>query len=306
MTNFYNRRIFLLTAATTTLTLAASAHANEKWPIGSIKTELVNLEKSSGGRLGVYALNFADGTQVCHRADERFPLCSTFKVILVSAILNRSRYTAGLMQQRVHYIQSDLVNYSPISEKHIDNGMTVSELCAAAIQYSDNTAANQLIKILGGPFSVTAFARSIGNKEFHLDRLETELNTAIPGDLRDTVTPAAMGYSLERLALGNALSTSDRKQLNQWLLGNTTGAKRIRAAVPADWQVGDKTGSGDYGTANDIALLWPPGHKPIILAIYHTQKVADAKWRDEVIAATARTVISGWNLPTSDPKPRKY
>ena len=305
MNKIYSRRTLLLTAATTAFTLAASAHASEKSTSRSVEAELFNLEKFSGGRLGVYALNLADGTQVHYRADERFPLCSTFKVILVSAILNRSRYAPSLMQQRIYYTQSDLVSYSPISEKHVSDGMTVSELCAAAIQYSDNTAANQLIKILGGPFAVTAFARSIGNKEFRLDRWETALNIAIPGDLRDTVTPAAMGYSLERLALGNALSTSDRNQLNQWLLGNTTGAKRIRAAVPADWQVGDKTGSGEYGTANDIALLWPPKRKPIVLTIYHTQSTVDAKRRDDVIAATARIVISDWNLPTSDLKLKK-
>lgn len=291
MTNFPNRRTFLLVAATIPLTLAVSARSTKRPQLDSAEAMLASLEGVSGGRIGVYALNMANRAQVRYREDERFPFCSTFKVILAGAILARSTYIVGFMQQRINYAQSDLVRYSPISEKYVSDGMTVAELCAAAIQYSDNTAANLLMKIIGGPSAVTAFARSIGNTEFRLDRWETELNSAIPGDLRDTATPAAMAHSLQSLALGDTLLTPQRKQLNEWLRGNTTGAKRIRAAIPADWQIGDKTGSGGYGTANDIAVLWSPAHKPIVLAIYHTQKESDAKWRDEVIAAAARIVV---------------
>jgi beta-lactamase class A len=296
MRNFLSRRAFLLTAAAIPFTMAATARATQGPQEVSAQARLAILEETSGGRLGVYALNMADGARVRYRADERFPLCSTFKVLLAAAILKRSTHIAGFMQQRIHYSQSDLARYSPISEKHVDDGMTVAELCAAALQYSDNTSANLLMKILGGPSAVTAFARSIGNSEFHLDRWETELNTAIPGDPRDTATPSAMGRSLQSLVLGDILPAPQRMQLNEWLRGNTTGAKRIRAAIPADWQIGDKTGSGDYGTANDIAVLWPPARKPIILAIYHTHQEADAKWHDEVVADAARIVMSalGW------------
>ena len=167
------------------------------------------------------------------------------------------------MQQRIKYQQRDLVTYSPITEQHVKDGMTVAALCAAAMQYSDNTASNLLMKILGGPEAVTAFARSIGDRQFRLDRWETALNSSIPGDRRDTSTPNAMGQSLQRLALGNALEPHLQAQLQAWLRGNTTGAARIRAGVPADWQVGDKTGTGDYGTANDIAVLWPPRRSPV-------------------------------------------
>ena len=291
MTHSHDRRAFLLAATAVPLLLAVPARATERQRAGSAEAMLASLEAASAGRLGVYALDLADGAQVRYRANERFPLGSTFKVILVSAILARSAHSAGLMQQRIHYAQSDLVHYSPISEKHVADGMTVAELCAAAIQYSDNTSANLLMKMLGGPSAVTAFARTIGNGEFRLDRWETELNTAIPGDFRDTATPAAMGRSLQSLALGDALPAPQRTQLTEWLRGNTTGAKRIRAALPADWRIGDKTGSGDYGTANDIAVLWPPERKPIVLAIYHTQGEANAKWRDEVIADAARIVV---------------
>jgi beta-lactamase class A len=296
MNPFLDRRHFLLATVTMPLMLTACVRPFILTPAHPAETLLAGLEATSGGRLGVYAVNTANGAQISYRADERFPFCSTFKMMLAAAILAKSTQQTGLLQQRVHYAQSDLVTYSPISGKHLDDGMTVAELCAAAIQYSDNTAANLLIKELGGPAAVTAFARSIGNTEFRLDRWETELNSAIPGDERDTVTPAAMARSLQALTLGDALPPPQQKQLNDWLLGNTTGGKRIRAAAPKDWRVGDKTGSGDYGTANDIAVLWPPSGKPVVLAIYHTQKEANAKWRDEVVAEAARIVVAGFTL----------
>lgn len=286
-----SRRTFLLTAAKLPFALAATAMASESKGIASPQAKLAKLEKTSGGRLGVYAVNADNGVQFGHRADERFPLCSTFKVILAGAILAQSVQDDGLLRKQIYYKQSDLARYSPISEKHVNEGMTVSDLCAAALQHSDNTSANLLMNILGGPPAVTAYARSIGNGEFRLDRWETEMNTSIPGDLRDTVTPAAMVLSLRSLALGDALPPAQREQLNEWLLGNTTGAKRIRAATPASWQVGDKTGSGDYGTTNDIAVLWPPKHKPIALAVYYTQEDPNAKWRDDVIAAAAGIMV---------------
>jgi len=254
--------------------------------------QLATLEKNSGGRLGVTALDTANGMLIHHRADERFPFCSTSKVMVAAAVLEHSTRQAGLLHKRIHYAKSDLVHYSPISEQHVADGMTVADLCAAALQYSDNSSANLLMKILGGPPAVTAFARSIGDKEFRLDRWETELNSAVPGDSRDTTTPAAMAISLRSLMLGDILPISERKQLQDWLRGNTTGANRIRAGVPADWQVGDKTGTGDYGTANDIAVLWPPARKPIVLTIYHTQLQSNAKPRDDVIAAATLIVLA--------------
>jgi beta-lactamase class A len=252
---------------------------------------LKQLEQDFGGRIGMFVLNTADGAQFGYRAGERFPVCSTFKVLAASAILAKSLQVDGLMQQRIRYHSSNLVSYSPITEKHISDGMTVADLCAAAIQHSDNTAANLLMDILGGPESVTAFARSIGDEEFRLDRWETELNTAIPGDLRDTTTPLAMGLSLYRLALGSALIPEHAKQLRDWLLGSTTGAARIKAGIPADWVIGDKTGSGEYGTANDIAVVWPPNRKPVVIAIYTTQNNKDAAPRSDVIESATRIAI---------------
>lgn len=288
MTHSPVRRALLAAAASIPLASACTS-----WPSGeSSASRLKALEDASNGRLGVTAFNTADNAQLSYRADERFPFCSTFKLLLTSAILARSAHDDGLLARRITYTQGDLVNYSPVSEKHVADGMTVAELCAAALQYSDNSAANLLIRLLGGPSAVTAFARSIGDNEFRLDRMETELNTAIPGDLRDTTTPAAMARDLQRLALGDALGAAQRDQLQTWMRGNTTGDARIRAGVPRDWQVADKTGTGDYGTSNDIAVLWPPAKPPIVVVIYFTQREQDAKARNDVIASAAK-IIAG-------------
>jgi beta-lactamase class A len=286
-----NRRTFLLAAISVPIATVWTSWAMKGDAAVSAQAQLAELERTLVGRLGVFALNTANGTQLSYRANEYFPLCSTFKVLLVSAILKRSTQVDGLMQQRIEYQQSDLVTYSPITERHLKDGMTVDALCAAAIQYSDNTAANLLMKILGGPEAVTKFARSIGDRQFRLDRWETALNSAIPGDRRDTSTPNAMAQSLQRLVLGNLLEPHLQVQLRDWLRGNTTGAARIRASVPADWQVGDKTGTGDYGTANDIGVLWPPRRAPVAVAIYTTQGEKDAKARNDVIASAARIVV---------------
>ncbi|WP_224082707.1 class A beta-lactamase [Cupriavidus laharis] len=284
-----SRRTLLLAAAAAPFASACAGPA--RVPTSDAEAQLAALERSAGGRLGVFARHTGDGRQVRHRAEERFPVCSTFKVILAGAILQRSAATPGLLEQRVRYTRQDLVAYSPITEKHVADGMTVAQLCAAAIQYSDNGAANLLMRRIGGPAAVTEFSRSIGNQAFRLDRWETELNTAIPGDPRDTSTPAAMAASLEALALGNALPAAQRSQLQAWLRGNTTGAARIQAGMPAGWQIGDKTGSGDYGTTNDIAVLWPPAGAPVVVAIYFTQTAPDAKWSNETIAKAARIVL---------------
>jgi beta-lactamase class A len=291
MTCFEHRRSLLRLAATLPFALALGARAAQPPKADSPEAQLATLEQSSGGRLGVFALNTADGKQIGYRVDERFPFCSTFKVILIGAILARSTQVSGLLQQRIQYSQSDVVHYSAVTAQHVGDGMTVGELCVAAIQHSDNTAANLLIKLLGGPQAVTAYARLTGNPVFRLDRMETSLNDAVPGDPRDTATPAAMARSLQTLTLGEALPVQQRTQLLDWLRGNQMGSKRIGAALPAGWSMGDKTGTGDYGTANDLALIWPPSRPPILLAIYQTQREQDAKARDDVIAAAARIVL---------------
>ena len=288
------RRLLLSMAILPFASVAVSAGSMPDNAKAKVAARLAALEASAHGRLGMAAFDTADGSRLDYRSDERFPFCSTFKLMLVAAILARAAGQIALLDQRLHYRKSDLAHYSPISEKHVADGMTVTELCAAAIQYSDNTAANLLMKILGGPAAVTAFARTLGDTEFRLDRWEPELNTAIPGDFRDTTTPAAMAHSLQRLTLGEVLMPLLRAQLLGWLRGNTTGNTRIRAGVPASWQVGDKTGTGDYGSTNDVAILMPPNRAPLFLALYFTQPDKGAESNSEVLAAATRIVVDSF------------
>ena len=258
----------------------------------SAEAQLAELESAAGGRLGVVGFNTGSGARIQHRAHERFPLCSTFKLMLAAAVLERSAKDASLLSKNVSYSKSDLIEHSPITEKHVATGMTVAGMCAATIQYSDNAAANLLLKVLGGPATVTAFARGIGDQTFRLDRTEPELNTSIPGDPRDTTTPAAMSDSIQRLVLGDALGAGQRDQLRTWLLGNTTNKERFLAGVPAGWKVGDKTGGGSYGSNNDVGVLWPPAGAPIVLSVYLTFPRKDAKVRNDVVASATRIAAS--------------
>jgi beta-lactamase class A len=288
MNSAAKRRSFLL--ALLPFVMMGSARADE---MQRATAQLQKLESQYGVRLGVFAIETSNGAEMGYRQNERFPFCSTFKAILAGAILARSQNVPGLLERRIRYDKSKLKPHSPITEKHLADGMTVAQLCAAAIQYSDNAAANQLLRILGGPPALTAFVRSIGDSRFRLDRWETALNSALPGDPRDTSTPAAMGASLLELLRGKTLTPTHRDQLLGWMLGNTTGDKRIKAGLPAGWKVGDKTGTGDYGTANDIAVLWSKKHKPVIVAIYTTRAQKDAAPNNEVIVAATR-VIMDW------------
>lgn len=256
----------------------------------TIEEQLNTLEKYSQGRLGVALINTEDNSQITYRGEERFAMASTSKVMAVAAVLKASEKQARLLDKNITIKKSDLVAYSPITEKHLTTGMTLAELSAATLQYSDNTAMNKILDYLGGPAKVTQFARSINDVTYRLDRKEPELNTAIHGDPRDTTSPIAMAKSLQALTLGDALGQSQRQQLVTWLKGNTTGDNSIKAGLPKHWVVGDKTGSGDYGTTNDIAVIWPENHAPLILVVYFTQQEQDAKYRKDIIAKAAEIV----------------
>ncbi len=256
----------------------------------TVEEQLNTLEKYSQGRLGVALINTEDNSQIIYRGEERFAMASTSKVMAVAAVLKASEKQAGLLDKNITIKKSDLVAYSPITGKHLTTGMTLAELSAATLQYSDNTAMNKILDYLGGPAKVTQFARSINDVTYRLDRKEPELNTAIHGDPRDTTSPIAMAKSLQALTLGDALGQSQRQQLVTWLKGNTTGDHSIKAGLPKHWVVGDKTGSGDYGTTNDIAVIWPENHAPLILVVYFTQQEQDAKYRKDIIAKAAEIV----------------
>jgi beta-lactamase class A len=276
------RAAILALALAATLTPAAVAAP-------TVGARLAELERNAGGRLGVAALG---AVAASFRAQERFPFCSTFKVMVAGAVLKRGETDRGLLGRRIPYTKADLVPYSPVTAKYTGKGMTVAELCAAAIQYSDNTAANLLIRLVGDPGAVTRFASDIGDSAFRLDRWEPELNEWAPGEQRDTTTPAAMAASVKRLVLGDVLTKPSRDRLATWMRGSTTGDERIRAGVPAGWKVGDKTGTGDFGTTNDVAVIWPKGRPPVVLAIYYTQAMKGAKSRSDVLADATRIVLS--------------
>lgn len=255
---------------------------------------LRRIEADAAGRLGVWARRSDGGPTLAWRADERFPLCSTFKVLAAAAVLDRSRRVPGLMDRVVPYGAADLVSYSPVTAKHVGTGLSYDALCAAALRYSDNTAGNLLLREIGGPEGLTAYVHALGDRTFRLDRWETALNDAVPGDPRDTATPAGIGRSLQRLLLGDALPPAERSRLVGWMRGNTTGDTRIRAGVPAGWAVADKTGSGDYGTANDIGVVWPTSGAPWTIAVYFTldrQPPPGTPYRSDVIAAATRAAV---------------
>ncbi|MDR3462507.1 MAG: class A beta-lactamase, partial [Beijerinckiaceae bacterium] len=222
---------------------------------------------------------------------ERFPMCSTFKVIACGAVLARVDAGREDLNRRIRFEAGDLVPYSPVTKDRVGgDGMTLAELCKAALTQSDNTAANLILASLGGPAAVTAFARALGDSVSRLDRVETALNAATPGDPRDTTTPDAMVDNLRALVVDGRLSARSRDQFSEWLVANQTGGARLRAGLPQDWRVGDKTGSGDWGTTNDVAVVWPPGRKPLILCVYLTNTKASVDDRNATIAAVGRAV----------------
>jgi beta-lactamase class A len=257
-----------------------------------VEEKFKNLETSFEGRIGLYAINTANNQTIQYRALERFPVQSTFKVMAVSDILKKSETDNSLLKQKITYTKQDLVFWSPITEKHVADGMTIFDLCAAAMMYSDNTATNLIVKKLGGPQAVTAFARSIGDNTFRVDGWEPDLNSN-PNDLRDTSTPKVMEKSLQKLTLGNALTSSKRNQLVTWMKGNTTGDTRIRAGVPKGWIVADKTGAGnDYGISNDIGIIWPPNCAPIVITIYSGHNKKNTTLRDDILVSSTQLVIN--------------
>ncbi|MCF6775917.1 class A beta-lactamase [Thiotrichales bacterium 19X7-9] len=265
----------------------------------AFEKKMQQIESQYGGRVGIAVIDTSDNSNLNYHANDRFAYCSTFKFLVVGAILNQSNNNPKLLTEQIHYSTNDLVNaYSPYTIANLKQGkpsMSVKALSQAAM-YSDTTATNLLIKKLGGNDKIIQFAHSIGNIPFRLDRWEPNINTAIPGDNRDTSTPYAMAYSMQQIALGNVLNQMQKNYFQQWLKSNNTGDYRIRAAVPNNWVTGDKTGTGDYGTTNDVAVLWPPHYKPIIISIYYTQDKKDAKPNNKVIELSAKAAVDILNI----------
>ncbi|MBK6464930.1 MAG: class A beta-lactamase [Myxococcales bacterium] len=271
-----------------------SPHLERPEPL-SVPPTFASIEASVGGRVGVFALDTHSGRALGHRADERFAMCSTFKWVLAAAVLSRVDRKELSLEERVPFGEADLLEYAPVTRKALASGaMSVGDLARAAVTISDNTAANLLLKKVDGPAGLTRFMRSLGDPVTRLDRDEPTLNTNEPGDPRDTTSPRAMVGLMQGLLCGDALSPAGRAQLLDWLRACETGRERLRAGAPADWSVGDKTGTGRRGAANDVAILSPPGRAPVLVAAYLSDGPAPTPTLAAAHADIARRVV--WEL----------
>lgn len=255
---------------------------------------LADLERRHGGRLGVAILDTASRRRINHRGEERFAMCSTFKWLLAAQVLARVDRDEEALDRRIVVTASDLVSHSPVTQHRTgEPGMTVAELAEAAVTRSDNAAANLLLASGGGPEGFTAFLRSIGDEWTRLDRMETALNSATPGDPRDTTTPAAMLRDLHAVLLGDVLSPASRERLIGWLVGNRTGDARLRAGLPENWRIGEKTGSGGHASHNDVGIAWPPGRAPLLVAAYYAEAEATTQAQRDAVLANVGRIVAG-------------
>jgi beta-lactamase class A len=257
----------------------------------SVEHDLAELEQSHHSRLGVEAIDTGTGDVVAYRSTERFAFASTNKTFIAAAVVKQS--SAADLATVVHYTRDDLLAYAPITSQFVDTGMTVRQLLDAMLRFSDNTAANILVKRLGGPEVVQQFLAGLGDTTTHVDRLEPDLNEAIPGDPRDTTTPQQFADDLRHVILGTDLSATQRVLIRNAMLDNTTGDGAIRAGVNPAWPVADKTGTGDRGVRNDIAVVYPIKSSPIIVVIMTAPTDPSAPADDPLVAAATKAAIAG-------------
>ncbi len=261
---------------------------------GGMAAAFGGIEERVGGRLGVAVLETGSGRMTGRRLEERFPMASTFKALLAGAVLARADAGLDRLDRRIRFSRDDLVAWSPVTERALgDDGMTLEALCEATVTTSDNAAANLLLGAVGGPAGLTAYLRGLGDDVTQLDRTEPSLNEARPGDPRDTSSPAATAATLQRLALGNALSPPSREKLQRWLRDNRTGGTRLRAGLPTGWEIGDRTGTARNGTSNVIAVLWPPRGAPLVVAAFLTGSGAAPAARDAALAEVGAAIAAG-------------
>jgi len=247
------------------------------------------LEKERGGRLGVMAINHATGASIGHRVHERFALCSTFKLLLAALVLQRVEHGQEKLGRLIPVTKADIIHHSPVTEPLVGKSATVERLCEAIIEVSDNAGANLLLRAVGGPDRVTAFARSLGDQVTRLDRYEPALNEKL--DERDTTSPLAMAELTRRLALGDALTPASRARLIGWMRAAETGLTRLRAGLPADWVAGDKTGTGMHGATNDVAVAWAPDGPAVVIAAYY-EGVPDKAEDNAAVLATVGKIVA--------------
>jgi beta-lactamase class A len=293
-----SRRTALALGAGAALAVTVPTAAHAAAPGGeTLAGQLGDLEREYSARLGVFAHDTATGRTVAYRADERFPMCSVFKMLTAAAVLRDLDRDGEFLARRIRYTKEYVTaaGYAPITstDENVANGMTVEELCSAAVSQSDNGAANLLLRELGGPTAITRFCRSTGDRITRLDRWEPELNSAEPWRKTDTTSPRAIGQTGARLVIGRALPAEDRERLTGWLIANTTNTERFRAGLPSDWILADKTGGGSqYGVANDVGVVWPPGRPPLVLSVLSTKHAAEGPTENSLVARAAALVAA--------------
>lgn len=282
MTILIPRRDVLLGAAAA---LAGPAHAGPA-------AELAVIEAGAKARLGVFAMDADGATRLSHRADERFPTCSTFKLLLAGVVLARVDAGEERLDRMLSFGRGDLLSHSPVTEAHVGEGrLPVGRLCQAIVEESDNCGANLLLATVGGPAGFTRHLRRLGDGVTRLDRTELALNEATPGDPRDTTTPRAMVMTVRMLLFRKALLPASRQRLASWMEGARTGLSLLRSATPPGWRAGDKTGRGAYGSTNDVAVFWPPKARPLIVAAYLTECQEPARKREAALAAVGTLAV---------------
>ena len=270
------------------LTAPAADEAKDAQPAAA---RIAMIERDLQGRLGVAILDTANNKSIGYHLTDRFPMCSTFKWLLAADVLQRVDKQKEQLDRKIAYGQVDLLEWAPVTKQHVKEGsMTVEALCSAAVEYSDNTAADLLLQTVGGPQGLTEFFRSLGDSVTRLDRNEPDLNTAIKGDERDTTTPAAMLDDLKSVLLDEKLSALGRQRLEGWLVKNTTGNKRLRAGLPSTWQIGDKTGTGENAARGDLAIARPPNRAPILIVVYTVESPAPDDKINAAFAAIGKLV----------------
>lgn len=282
--------LLMLLVAALTLTACTDKEENEVGQPVNIDEKFSQLENEFDAQIGVYAIDTGSNETIEYKPEERFAFASTYKALAAAILLQQNSLED--LKEVITYTEEDLVTYSPITEKHVDTGMTLLELSEAAVRFSDNTAGNLLFEALGGPKGFEKALREIGDNVTQADRFEPDLNYFTPEDTRDTSTPKALATSLQAFAVSDLLSDDKHELFTDWLKGNATGDTLIRAGAPEGWEVGDKSGAGGYGTRNDIAVVWPPDRAPIVITILSKHNTEDAEYDDTLISRAAEIALN--------------
>ncbi|MDQ0453769.1 beta-lactamase class A [Rhizobium paknamense] len=269
------------------LAMSAPAQAAETSAESPVLTTAKAAETRLKARIGFVVHDTGNGQTVSYRAEEAFPMASTFKALACAALLKGGDAVSGKM---LTVQQSDLMEYAPVTKDMVGKSASAADFCAITLRTSDNTAANKVLEAVGGPKAVTAFLRSIGDKRTRLDRTEPTLNEGKPGDPRDTTTPAAMAATMEKLVLGQALPEASRATLTQWLIADEVAGPLLRAGLPKDWRIADRTGAGGHGTRGIVSVIWPSHHAPLVAVVYITGTKASMDERNKAIAEIGKAI----------------